>query len=614
MFTHLWRPTGRRTRSQRSTPNTGPKCHVRRLSLESLEDRCLLSVDPILEWNAVMIQADAVDHSGTVHQQPGPILSSRAFAMTSAAMYDALDSIAKIGTPYLTVAPDAAGASVDAAVAQAAYDTLAALYSAQTVAFDAALSQTLARLPNGPNKDRGIAVGHFVANSMLKAHADDGAANINNPPYVPIDAPGFHQVDPTNPNQGFYAPDAGHMTPFTLTRIDQFTPSPLDDGTIPGRAAFLRRQDYTFAYYEEFALGGNGTTTPTVRTPEQTEIGIYWGYDGRPGLGTPPRLYNQIVRVLAEQENNTVEQNARLFALVNLAMADGGLSCWSRKYQDNFWRPIMGIRNGDHDGNPVTLGDPNWTPLGAQASNPRPGEVNFTPSFPSYTSGHATFGAAVFETLERFYSKDDIRFTFISDEFNGITRGADGQARPIVARTYHSFSQAAFENAESRIYLGIHWSFDRDEGIKCGNAVANYVFDNFLQPNTQPPGGARAGRSEAIAALLGNTGSSFTVGFSTLGPRTEEPAKGWAVRSVFAVAQALESTGIPAGSSTRTGTEHSSRLTGARWSTPLQAVDHTFTTGVTVFQSASWGSRQRLPQPRHESLMFGTCQPLLQHL
>jgi hypothetical protein len=354
-----------------------------RPAIERLEDRCLLSIDPILEWNAVMIQADAVDHSGPAPQEGGPILASRAFAVTSAAMYDAVNSIKDIGSPYLTVAPDAKGASVDAAVAQAAHDTLVALYSAQRVSFDAALAQTLARVHNRRAKIEGIEVGQFVANSILQARANDGAANINTPPYVPINAPGFHQPDPTNPDQGFYAAHGGDITPFAVSSVDQFAPPPLDDSTVAGRAAFLQSEEYTLAYDEVLGLGGNGTTTPTVRTPEQTEIGIFWGYDGRPGLGTPPRLYNQIVRTIAEQENNTVKENARLFALVNLAMADGGLTCWSRKYVDNFWRPILGIRNGDGDGNPATIGDSNWTPLGAQRSNPRPGEpaINFTPLF-----------------------------------------------------------------------------------------------------------------------------------------------------------------------------------------------------------------------------------------
>jgi vanadium chloroperoxidase len=159
--------------------------------------------DPILEWTAIMIQADAVDHGATVREQPGPILSSRAFAMTSAAMYDAFNSIENIGTPYLTVAPDAEGASAVAAVAEAAHDTLIELYPAQSVAFDAALVESLARVADGPSKIQGIAVGRFVATRMLETHAKDGAADINNPSYVPTDAPGFHQPDPTNPNQGF---------------------------------------------------------------------------------------------------------------------------------------------------------------------------------------------------------------------------------------------------------------------------------------------------------------------------------------------------------------------------------------------------------------------------
>lgn len=440
------------------------------------------SIDPILEWNAVMIQANAVDCAQTDQQQPGPILTSRAFAMTSAAMYDALNSIENMGAAYLTTAPNAAGASVDAAVAQAAHDVLVSLYSAQAVVFDVALTETLARIPDGPSKDQGIAVGQFVAANMIQARANDGAATIDTPPYVPIDALGFHQVDPTNPNQGFYGSHAGSFTPFAIPSVDPFIAPPLDDGSIAGRAAFLLSDKYTAAYAEVMALGGDGINSPTSRTPEQTIIGIFWEYDGRPGLGKPTRLYNQILRVVAEQENNTVEENARLFAVANVAMADGGICAWARKYTDQFWRPILGVRNADATGNPNTPGDPNWTPFGAQPSNPFPGEIPFTPPWPAYPSGHATFGGAVFKTLERFYGRDDITFTVISDEFNGITRGADGKVRPIVARTFNSFSQAALENGQSRIYLGVHWGFDRDEGIKSGQNVANYVFDNFMRP------------------------------------------------------------------------------------------------------------------------------------
>ena len=264
----------------------------------------------------------------------------------------------------------------------------------------------------------------------------------------------------------------------------------------------MQSQEYTDAYNEAKALGGDGTDTPTERTAKQTQTGIFWAYDGRPGLGTPPRLYNEIVRVVAAKQHNTESQNARLFTLVNVAMADAGLAAWDTKYAEAMWRPILGIREGDLDGNPETVGDSTWTPLGAPASNPRPGETNFTPPFPAYTSGHATLGAAAFETLRRFYGRDNISFTFMSDEFNGQTRGADGHVRPVVVRTYKSFSQAEAENAQSRIYLGIHWAFDRDEGMKQGEKVADYIFDHVLEPASHHPSSAAAAPSDAVDAAL----------------------------------------------------------------------------------------------------------------
>jgi hypothetical protein len=171
-------------------------------------------------------------------------------------------------------------------------------------------------------------------------------------------------------------------------------------------------------------------------------------------------------------------ENARLFALVNIAMADAGIASWETKYIYDLWRPVVGIRNGHLDGNPDTPGEPDWRPLGAPASNSGDPDGDFTPPFPAYTSGHATFGGAVFRILERFYGTDDIAFDAQSDELNGITEGANGEIRPAVTRHFDSFGQAMEENAQSRIYLGIHWQFDAQEGIKQGSAIADYVFDN----------------------------------------------------------------------------------------------------------------------------------------
>jgi hypothetical protein len=457
----------------------------RRLILESLESRQLMATDVILEWNNVLLTANAADHSGTP-EQGGPILTSRAFAIVSTAMYDAYNSIERIGAPFLVRARPKGQANSDAAVAQAAHDTLSSLFPSQRPRFDAALNETLARIPDGASEDRGRSVGARVAQLILLDRANDGVSELMvfDSQYQPKGLPGFHDVDPLHPNQGFYAPGASHVEPFVVDSLEQFQPRRLDDGTPQGRIAFMQSDEYKAAFQEVFMLGGDGVTSPTQRTQEQSYIGVYWGYDGRPGLGTPPRLYNQIAQTIAIQQNNTVAENARLFALVNLAQADAGLTAWNSKYDDDFWRPVLGVRHADKDGNPDTVGDSGWVPLGAPASNPRPGDTNFTPPFPAYVSGHATFGASVFQTLNRFYGTDDIRFTFISDELNGITRDADGRTRPVVPRTFNNFNEAKYENGQSRIYLGIHWAFDRDDGIKTGDETANFIFDQVLEPKS----------------------------------------------------------------------------------------------------------------------------------
>ena len=209
---------------------------------------------------------------------------------------------------------------------------------------------------------------------------------------------------------------------------------------------------------------------------------------GTPSLCAPPRLYNQIAAQLADAQGTRVVELARLLALVNVAMADTATAVWEAKFYYEFWRPITAIREanpgtgptGAGDGNPATIGDPTFTPLGAPASNLT--GPNFTPPFPSYPSGHAGIGGALFQTLRRFYGTDRIAFTFVSDEFNGTTRDRNGNTRPYQPRTFSNLSQAEEENGQSRIYLGIHWSFDKTEGIAQGRRVADYVFDHAFTP------------------------------------------------------------------------------------------------------------------------------------
>ena len=169
---------------------------------------------------------------------------------------------------------------------------------------------------------------------------------------------------------------------------------------------------------------------------------------------------------IAQQKHNTLAQNARLFGLFGLAEADSGFAAWDAKYTYNFWRPITAIRNAAETGNPNTVADPNWVPLGAPGDGVVP---DFTPPFPSYVSGHATFGSATFEILRKFYGTDRMHFSLTSDELPGVVR------------SYKSLTQAENENGMSRIYLGIHWSFDVQAGDQTGTAVANYVLKHALK-------------------------------------------------------------------------------------------------------------------------------------
>jgi PAP2 superfamily len=245
---------------------------------------------------------------------------------------------------------------------------------------------------------------------------------------------------------------------------------------------------YATAYNEAKRVGGDGGATTTAHTPDQTLAGIYWAYDGTPSLCAPPRLYNQIAMQIADQLGSDVTAQARLLARVNVAMADAAMAIWESKYFYKLWRPVNGIRESDPgtgptgigDGNPRTAGDATFSPLGAPASNGT--GPNFTPPFPAYPSGHAGFGGALFQTLRNVYGTDAVSFTFVSDELNGVTVDDEGIVRPLVPRSFSTLSQAEEENGQSRIYLGIHWAFDKTAGIAQGRSVANYVFTHAFQP------------------------------------------------------------------------------------------------------------------------------------
>jgi hypothetical protein len=354
------------------------------------------------------------------------------------------------------------------------------MYPHQKAYIDASLTETLHRLGHGIRVMEGRMVGAYVASRYLAARTNDGSQITGS--YVPDGKPGHHVADPLNPDQGFLTPAWGGVKPFGITSTRQI-PTP----SVPS----MTSDEYTDAFNQVKSLGEE---TSTTRTTDETLLSIYWGYDVARGLGDPPRLFNQVARVIADQEGNTVGQNARMFALINMAMADAGIQCWGVKYRDDFWRPIVAIRRADEDGNPNTVKQADWKPLGAPKSNPLPGEINFTPPFPAYTSGHATFAGAAFKIMADFYQTDDmnysIPFDFISDEFNGVTRDVHDAIPPMILdhvrqiepRHYVSFSQAAAEVAASRIFLGIHWRFDAIQGVSAGDRIADIDFDTKLRP------------------------------------------------------------------------------------------------------------------------------------
>ena len=434
----------------------------------------------IHRWNEIAVDASGADHAGA-REQLGPGRASRAIAIVHIAMFDAINAVVRRYESYAEIKAPFGPISLEVAVAQAAHDTLVALFPSQTAELDALLAEDLDDVRRPLARKNGIILGRRAAAAILALKANDGS-EIGEPAvgaeHMTSNLPGRWRQDPISQIPLALGAYWGKCIPFAVESSSQFRAPPFPDMTSP---------EYAISYNEVKRLGGDGVITPTERTADQTMAGIYWAYDGTPSLCAPPRLYNQIAVLIADQMRTGPIELARLLALVNVAMSDATLTCWESKYFYDIWRPVTGIRESDPgtgpmglgDGNDATAGDPSFSPLGAPASNLS--GPNFTPPFPAYPSGHATMGGALFQTLRRFYGTDRIRFTFMSDELNGITKGNDGIVRPILPRTFRSLSQAEEENGQSRIYLGIHWSYDKTAGIAMGRQVADHVFENAFR-------------------------------------------------------------------------------------------------------------------------------------
>ena len=416
--------------------------------------------DAVTVWNA---NAGVAATAACIAPLADPLHESRIYAMTHVAIHDALNAIDRRARPYTFFEKAEPGASLDAAVAAAARGVLVALIGqlplelvsqscidAGIASVEADYAAALAAIPDDPTKAQGIAVGQAAAAAILALRAADGAVG----PFLNFRCPqgtkpGEYQCTPGTPFIVFEV--WGNVIPFVLNHSSQFRPGP---------PYGVNTQEYTADFNEVKSLGGDGISTPSARTADQTEIALFWWENS-------PLKWNRIARAVSVHTGLDLWENARLFGLLNLALADGYIAMVDSKNHYNYWRPVTAIQTADTDGNPDTTGDPLWTPL-------RP-----TPPDQDYASGHSIEGGAAAEVLKQFFGTDQISF-----QDCGVTlpAGSTCSDPSPVLRSYTSFSQAAAENAYSRILIGFHFRKSVEEGTDYGRKIGKRAANLYLRP------------------------------------------------------------------------------------------------------------------------------------
>jgi membrane-associated phospholipid phosphatase len=416
----------------------------------------------ITDWNALALDAVRADDTG-------PTLSTRNLAMLHTAIYDAVNSIQPTHQPYRFQIIAPAGASAEAAAISAAYQVLISLYPSLKGRSDELYAAYLAGVPSTSALADGLALGNQIAQMTLQSRSGDGAQI--NVPYVPSNDPGQWRRTPP-----YFLPPLTpqwrYVTPFCLPEIEPFVPGPPPAFDSP---------EYARDFNEVKAIGELHSTT---RTPEQSEIAVFWSDFSYTAM--PPGHWHEIAAVIAHDRGLDLADTARLFALISVAQADAAIVCWEAKYRYNVWRPVTAIQRADEDNNPDTAADPTWEQF-----------LN-SPPFPSYTSGHSTFSKASAEVLAAFFGTDAISFSVGSDSLPGVFR------------SFTSLSACADEVGQSRIYGGFHFQFDNLVGKETGRKVADYIIANFMLPNNQLPQVRFEGFSDGRPTLrvLGHLGAT----------------------------------------------------------------------------------------------------------
>ncbi len=412
----------------------------------------------IQDWNASVL--NIVRQWTTTSNDPyqGRIVTSqppmvaRNLAMIHAAMFDAANAVTGKYEGYRVSLLPQVGVSESAAAASAAFEVAKSLYSAvdEIAVWQASLDETLSQESDGPAKTLGIELGKRVGQAILADRANDGTKG-SSTYSATIEAGKWRRTFPD------YLPPLlsqwPSVKPFALAQGDEFRPGP---------PPAIQSTEYAAAVDEVTRLG---SFQSSQRTTEQTEIALFWADGG--GTATPPGHWNSIAIDVTLQEGTGLLETARTFALLNIAMADAGIASWDAKYHYDMWRPIDAIRQADHDGNAGTLIEPSWIPLLK------------TPPFPAYTSGHSTFSGAASAVLTSLFG-NDVAF---SSKTDGHLAAEQRPLDPsqIATRHFDSFEQAAEEAGLSRIYGGIHFSFDNAAGQNLGNQVGTAVVARLLR-------------------------------------------------------------------------------------------------------------------------------------
>ena len=411
------------------------------------------AANEVVQWNETTMKL--IEANGQI-----AVVSTRTLAMVHGAVHDALNAIDRKYDAYYFEGPADSSASPDAAAAAAAHTVLVGVVNtfgtpaqkgAALALAEQAYATSIARVPAGPARNQGVAVGRAAGAAMLALRKDDGATR--DAPYTPGMGAGKWRPHP-NPvpaNPPIANPDAArgygpssvpgwaNVTPFTLLSASQFW--------LPGPPA-LTSATYARDYNEVKNVGGK---VSTVRTDDQTQIARFW-FEG-------PGAWNNIARTVATSRNLDLRDSARVLALMNMAMADAYIAGWKIRYVYDSWRPVTAIREGDNDGNDATAGDPTWD------------SHQNTPNVSDYPSTQSTFSAAAAVALASVLGGDQANFTVTSGKpFEGITR------------SFTSFSQAARESADSRVYAGIHFRSACEDGLALGRKVGGRAAALYLQP------------------------------------------------------------------------------------------------------------------------------------